>query len=121
MNAAWRKRAKRRLDCHKQLSTGAPAWPCLLEIFQNRLANRLHKRVVLCPSLLGTFDRHDLSGPIQIVKTQSPDFATSEPVDGKQFENRMVTYVAEAAAAGAVDEALNVSPDRTFWEPLLFN
>jgi hypothetical protein len=43
----------------------------------------------LCLALLGAFDCDDFSVPIQILEMQSPDFATSQPVDGKQHQGRL--------------------------------
>ena len=78
LSAACRKWTKRSFERHEDFPGSAPR-PSRLEISQDRVADRGHERIILCPSLPGPLDRDHLSGPFQIFETQSSDFAFRNP------------------------------------------
>jgi hypothetical protein len=74
----------------------------------------------LCPPLLGPLDRDRLSGPIQVFETQSADFATSQSINCKQHQDRVVTPITRTLSDGAFHEPLHINPTRTSRETVLF-
>lgn len=74
----------------------------------------------MCPPLLGPLDRDRLSGPIQVFETQSADFATSQSINCKQHQDRVVTPITRTLSDGAFHEPLHINPTRTSRETVLF-
>src|SRR2546430_1778276 len=65
VRGALREPPNRRLAGKKHSPLYA-AGPYLWELPQNGIADRAYQRVLLCPPLLGTRDRNDLSFPVQV-------------------------------------------------------
>src|SRR5882724_2919975 len=111
-------RMKGRSQGKKYLAVGN-ARPHFFQVTQEGLTHGIGERVSLFAARLGTSHRHQLLLPVQVLQSESADFADSQSVNGEQHDYGSIPDLLSGIAFRSREQALHVFPRWAFWQLLI--